>query len=368
MSRATLDLLAGLLEAHRYDDADRLVSALHGELACGDQDAAGLLATARELCAACRQEHERTQEHWQAAADGAAAEARLRLKLALVLDRALTAGADGEPDEAPTAPSGLAVVARPGTDVRCLGPLQVLRDGHDLGPLPNRRAKSVFKYLLLHRGRPTPKGVLMDLFWPDAAPEAARNNLNVAVYALRRFLGGAGERDGTVVFRDDGYLLADALDVHTDLDEFDRRAAGAQAARARDDPATELAHLRAAAAVHRGVLFADDLYEEWAFPFRQRVQDRFVDVLERLAARHRAAGDQEARAGALRRILEVQPAHEEAHRALMRAYAALGRPHLAARQFEACVTALRDELDVDPSPATRALADELGTRQRRSAG
>ena len=52
----------------------------------------------------------------------------------------------------------------------------------------------------------------------------------------------------------------------------------------------------------------------------------------------------------------------------MRAYAALGRPHLAARQFEACVAALRDELDVQPSPATRALVDELGTGPRRSAG
>lgn len=352
MSRSTLDLLTGLLDAHRYDDAVRLVRALPART----PDDRRLLATALELCAACRADHERVLDHWQAAADGAASVARRRERLTAVLDRVL--GAD---DDVPTPPLGVPVDPG-GLTVRCLGPLQVLRGGHDLGPLPNRRAKSVFKYLLLHRGRPTPKGVLMDLFWPDATPEAARNNLNVAVYALRRYLGGPDGHRGTVVFRDDGYGLDAGLRLDVDLDAFDVDVDAAATARRHGDVDGELRRLRAAQAFHRGVLFADDLYEEWVFPHRQAVLDRLVGVLERLASRYREAGDQQARVAVLRAILEVQPAHEEAHRGLMRAHVALGRPHLALRQYEECVAALRDELGVGPSPVTEALVAALNQR------
>ncbi len=52
----------------------------------------------------------------------------------------------------------------------------------------------------------------MYLLWPTAAPEAARNNLNVAVHRLRRFLAGDGPVRH-VVFRRGGYELDPAIPV-----------------------------------------------------------------------------------------------------------------------------------------------------------
>ena len=93
-----------------------------------------------------------------------------------------------------------------GLIVQCLGPLRIWINGRELGFLSNRGARSVFKYLLLYRGRPTPKEQLMHLLWPSATPAAARNNLNVAVHRLRRFLS-EDERARMVVYRQNGYEL-----------------------------------------------------------------------------------------------------------------------------------------------------------------
>jgi len=259
-------------------------------------------------------------------------------------------------DASPATRSGLAV--------RCLGPLRVSVDGLDRGPLSNRRARSVFKYLLMHRGRPTAKERLMDLLWPEVAPAAARNNLNAALYCLRRYLGRDDTPARYVVYRRDGYELDPALPVWLDLDEFLDRAATALACRT-GDPLDELQQLTAAEAIYGGPLFDDDPYEEWTFGPRRVVLDRYVEVLDGLARRHRDIGELRRSAAATRKILDVQPAHETAHRRLMSTYAQLGQHHLAMRQFQDCIDVLRNELELAPAPETVALYRRI--RARRSA-
>ena len=55
----------------------------------------------------------------------------------------------------------------------------------------------------------------------------------------------------------------------------------------------------------------------------------------------------------------ISPANEDAHRALMRAYALSGSRDGAVRQYQACREALRRELDVEPSAETDALYREI---------
>ena len=86
----------------------------------------------------------------------------------------------------------VAKVAVPALSVYVLGPFRALLDGQAIEAWPNCRAKAIFKYLVLNRRRPVARVALMERFWPEAEPEAARNNLNVAIHRLRRVLG----RDG----------------------------------------------------------------------------------------------------------------------------------------------------------------------------
>ena len=243
--------------------------------------------------------------------------------------------------------------------VRCLGPLRVVTDGTSLGMPASRRARSVLKYLLLHRGRSTPRDVLMDLLWPDASPSAARNNLNVAVHGLRRFLQGSGDRGGHVLFDDNGYLLNPELDLWVDLTEFEKhlnagRRLGVHGA---------VLELEAAEALYRGRLFEDDLYEDWTITPRQAAEDRYVDALVALAAHYRTLGDDLACVRVNRKILALQPMYEAAHRHLMHTYARLDQHHLALRQYRECVSVLRTELRVPPAPETTRLNELIRLRR-----
>ena len=59
------------------------------------------------------------------------------------------------------------------------------------------------------------------------------------------------------------------------------------------------------------------------------------------------------------RVLESDPAQEDAYRLLMRAHALLGERSSALRLYTRCVAVLRAELGVDPLPETTALFQSL---------
>ncbi len=76
----------------------------------------------------------------------------------------------------------------------------------------------------------------------------------------------------------------------------------------------------------------------------------------------RAATDTDRGIVAARRILELEPWHEEAHRALMWFFAAANQRSAALAQFETCRHVLAEELGVDPDATTMALADDIQRR------
>jgi DNA-binding SARP family transcriptional activator len=221
----------------------------------------------------------------------------------------------------------------------------------------------VFAYLLLHRGRSTPKDVLMDLVWPEAFSSAARNNLNVALHGLRRYLRGSGDVGGHILFQDGGYLINPEMDLWLDLVQFDRHlAVGRRLGDRRNIPGA-VSELEAAEALYRGPLFEDDLYEDWTITPRQAVEDRYVEALAALAGHYRTLGDDRACVRVSRKVLVLQPMYEAAHRHLMHAYARLDQRHLALRQYRECVSVLRAELRVPPAPETTRLIELVRLRR-----
>lgn len=235
--------------------------------------------------------------------------------------------------------------------VHCLGGFDVYQDDRVLGHWPNRRPKAIFQYLVAHRPRPVPKEVLMDLFWPHSGAGAARNNLNVAVYALRRRLRRHAADFSHVLFQDECYLLNPGLDLWVDMEEFDRLVAS-----------DSMADLQAAEALYEGDLFADDPYEDWMMPRRRELQDAFLGVLDRLRDRYLALGDLPSAGEVCKKMLAVDSCREDVHRELMRYYVRQGHHHLALRQYHACQSALREELNTGPSEETAQLHEQIRRR------
>jgi len=337
--------------------------------AAGDAVEVEILAAARRLCLACRHHRDELEAQNQAAAAAAGMERRLRDRLAALLDLAATRSLIGplEPtapaQPAQASPATATVEARDVLAIQCLGAFCVLHGDRRLEPWPNRRAKSVFKYLVINRERTVAKETLMEVFWPDTGVSAARNNLNVAVHSLRRFLRHEHSKVSHVVFRDGCYLIDPALPVWIDAAEFERLADAGEHHERMGRLPEAVRDLHAAEALYQGGLFDDDPYEEWMLARRRELQDRYVTVLEHLGALYRAVGDDRACLDVARKIVAIEPFREAAHRELMRCYARQGQQHLALRQYLDCAAALEDVLDTRPEPETVDLYEQIRRRE-----
>jgi DNA-binding SARP family transcriptional activator len=120
------------------------------------------------------------------------------------------------------------------------------------------------------------------------------NRLSVAISTVRRSLDpdGVYPRSSFVgVDRDTVWLEISRVDV--DLERFLEAASSAlrQQESTVGEPAEEVLHrLQRAAALHDGVAFADDPYDDWWTATRERVRSAFSELCHATAASARTAG------------------------------------------------------------------------------
>jgi DNA-binding SARP family transcriptional activator len=251
----------------------------------------------------------------------------------------------------------------PTLTVHLLGPFRAALNDHPIESWPSGRGRAVFKYLLAHRDRTLPRDVLMDAFWPDAEPEAARNSLNVALHGLRQALRAADELP-VVIFQDGAYRLNPELHLWLDSDEFERRVTAGRRLEAAGQIAAAAAEYEVATGLYQGDFMADDPYDEWPVITRERLRIAYLDTLDRLSQIYFSQGQYGSCASLCQHMLTQDNCREDAHCRLMRCYSRQGQQHLALRQYQICVKTLRDELDVEPSLTTIQLYERIRRRER----
>lgn len=243
----------------------------------------------------------------------------------------------------------------PGLRIHLLGPLNVFRGSDPLPGFPTQKSRGLFAYLALHRGRGHSRSILMGRFWGDSPEGVARKNLRTDLWRIRTVLEPSGVQPGScLTVHHDEVALSDEpehwLDTHAFEEGLDR------AARAPSEE-EEARLLRGALALYRGDLL-EGLYHDWCIFERERLRLRFLDALDRMIRHHEARGEWTEAAGYGQRLLAHDPLREQVHRSIIRCHLALGDRAAALRQFDDCVRFLRDDLQVEPSAETRALADE----------
>ena len=198
----------------------------------------------------------------------------------------------------------------------------------------------------------------MDVFWPSASPDLARNSLNVAVHDLRQAFRAL--TDTAIVEFDDGaYLLNPLLDVWFDVEAFEHHFQASRQFETTNQGEMAIKELESAASLYQGDFLADDLYEDWTIQTRERLRLDYLDILDRLSHAYFQQGDYTASATLCQLILNRDNCREDAHRLLMYCYCRQGQQHLALRQYHICTEALQSELQIEPEPATIELANRI---------
>jgi DNA-binding SARP family transcriptional activator len=157
-----------------------------------------------------------------------------------------------------------------------------------------------------------PVDVVLEGFFPEVSPAAARQRLRQVLTRLR-------SAAGDVVMRDGGNLRL--LAAWVDVREF--LAAANRVRGARGDRAVRLAY--AALALRSGPLLPSDPYAAWAEETREQVRYRHLALLDLVASDAAARGSHQEALTALEASLEEDPEAEHRRAAVAVELRALGR-------------------------------------------
>ncbi len=236
-------------------------------------------------------------------------------------------------------------------EVQLLGGFRVLVAGQTVPDTVwrQKRAAAIVKLLALEPTHRLHREQVIDELWPDLEPEAAANNLRVALHHARQGLRAAGATTDAFLSRNGEVIsLGPPELVEVDVDAFN---ATLSAAWRSPDPAVSLAALDE----YGGELLPEDPYEDWAAGHRTTLRTSYLTLLRRLADLHEQRGELGQAIAAQQRALATEPLDEETHAALIRLFALAGQQRQASEQYDALVDLLARELDAEPQPATRAL-------------
>jgi DNA-binding SARP family transcriptional activator len=220
--------------------------------------------------------------------------------------------------------------------------------------LPGRRGRVLFAYLVLNRGRPSPRDELLVAGWGEDAPADARNALSVLLSKLRHSLGADRLRGRTEI----ELLLPPAtfVDVEAALEGAHRAESCIAEGRWAEawGPAGIAYHVATRP-------FLTGLEAPWIDEWRRRLEEVRLRGLECFAAAGLGLGGPAlAQAEERARILtELAPYRETAHGILMEALARRGNVAEALRAYERLRILLREELGIAPSPAVQAVHRRL---------
>jgi DNA-binding SARP family transcriptional activator len=239
--------------------------------------------------------------------------------------------------------------------VYCLGPFRIYLNDRPVTRWNGNKSQTLFKYLIAQRSKQIPKDVLMDLFWPNMDPDAARRNLHQAIYCLRQTLRQYDSQLNHILFDNDCYFLNPGISVWVDTEEFESHAEIGVRLEIAGQVEEAVMHYGVAENLYRGEYLEEDLYEEWTIPIRDRLRTLYLNVADRLSEYYARKGEHAVAINLCHRMLAQDNCHEGAHRRLMYCYLAQGQRHLAIRQYHICQETLRSELNLDPSPETQAI-------------
>jgi LuxR family transcriptional regulator, maltose regulon positive regulatory protein len=222
-----------------------------------------------------------------------------------------------------------------------------------------KRARDIFCYIASSRHRRVDKEVLIDAFWSGEDLAAIEKNFHPTISHIRKALNSNQSfKQNFLVFRDGAYQLNPELSYAIDTEDFETAVSEAEKAKREKDAGLFRENLEKANEIYRGEYMAG-VYDDWAEERRNffaEQHSRVLNALAKLSFTDKSWSDALKFAGA---ILKNDPFREDAHRLIMKVYAAQGKRSAVVEQFDTLQSLLKKELGVAPAPETRRIFQEL---------
>ena len=197
------------------------------------------------------------------------------------------------------------------------------RDDVPLTGFGSSKAQALLCYLAVS-GQPHARSALAGLLWADMTDAAALMNLRQVLTRLRRVVGAhlTITRQTLAFNQNSNYWL--------DVDAFLAGVGGTSSE-------VDIARLHEAVELYQGDFLAGffvrdaPLFEAWQLAQRAELRTTMLGALQQMAAYYIQHSDDERGIVIIRRLLDLEPWHEEAHRQLMLLLARSGQRSAAWR-------------------------------------
>jgi LuxR family transcriptional regulator, maltose regulon positive regulatory protein len=246
-----------------------------------------------------------------------------------------------------------------------LGHFEVWRDGK---PIPfsrkeQKRPLTLLKGLIALGGDNVSEERLSDLLWPDADGDAAQRALATTVHRLRQLL------THDLIHRHGGRLSLDRRHCWVDVWALERKLERAEHSLGTRNPGRQAwiesaEWTEQALRLYRGHCLADDSSVPWAVSFAERLRDRLLLQVQKVAQHWAQSGNWAKAAECYRRGVSLHACSEQCCRGLMTAYLHLGLNDAALTAYERCARSLQEQAGIRLSPQTKALLDGLKSAHR----
>lgn len=257
----------------------------------------------------------------------------------------------------------------PRLSLKLFNTFEISRDGQMVTGFVSTKVRGLLGYLAVEAAQPHLREELAVLLWPERSHGSARTNLRQALANLRSVLDDEEAEKPLLLITRDYVQFNRAGDYWIDVGRFSelldscdshvhRRATICMSCEQR---------LTQALALYRGPFldhfFAgdSDSYDEWSGIVRERLHLRATAGLAQLISYYEQYSAYPKVCNVARRLIELDPWREEAHRALMQALWLSGERATALNQYERCRQALLAELAIEPDAETVALYERIRT-------
>ncbi len=243
-------------------------------------------------------------------------------------------------------------------EVRLFGKFSVRYGGRELEGFESRPVQQLFSYLLIHRRHHHNREGLAGFLWDASSTAKSKKYLRQALWQLQSALDVEGLPSSPLDSDLEWIYLKPDSDLFLDVDAFEAAFRDTRGSHGRQLSPTLIDGLESCLSLYRGELL-EGWYRDWCIFERERFQNMYLAILDKLADAYEARGEYETGQSYAIRILRYDRARERTHRRLMRLHYLAGDRTAALRQYARCVAALEEELGVAPAKRTRELVERI---------
>ena len=230
---------------------------------------------------------------------------------------------------------------------------QLFHKGERLDLPGGARQRSLLAYLFFQGQNLVHRDKIIQQFWPDHDPDCAKNNLNVAICNLRRYLEQF-TREEVICFQNGYFFLNQHLLIQRDIDNFLQAYQQGRAADSRGQAQVAAKWFQTAAQL--GSEFLEEfMQEDWTRQPREEFTEKLFHAQDKLSSHQIKCKSYETALTTLRHMLYKDDCLESVHNKIMNCYLALGKNEKAVRQYQDCERILLEKLKMRPTAETETL-------------